>query len=638
MGRLLRAETLEEKNTYVLDLELWPLGDGAERARRFAQIREHIESREGQVLDHVDNESMSIARIRVSGRLADDLLNMDPVASLDFPPQPSWLVANVLRISLQDLPPVPSPPENSEGVCVIDSGIASGHPLLGPAIGDRDVFPASLGSPDDGDGHGTMVAGIALYGDVGACIQQGSFVPELVIYGARVTNDKGEFDDERLVLHQMGDAIRRFASEGCRVFNVSLGDDRRPYDGGRVSPWAAVLDTLARELKVLIVLSAGNRSLPPTDHPGAARSRYPFYLLDDEARVIDPATAALGVTVGSLAGPGSPYQSQRYVDDPAYRRIAAPGQPSPFTRRGPGQQRSIKPEFCDYGGDLSYDVRRKRLLENDPGVATISLNKDYLARLFNFGSGTSFAAPKVARLAALLLGQFPAASPNLIRVLLALSADIPNETANVLQNRHDQLQVCGYGQPTFERAAYSTTSRVTLLAEDDLDIDSFHVYELPIPPVFATTRGERRVAVALAYDPPVRHSRVDYLGIRMSFRLVRGKSLEEVEEAYRRRRADEEHPLSLAGSKYQSTLWPGPTDRDRGTLQKGTLVMRNNPSPEYGETYFLVVRAERSWAREEVTHQSYAIGVLEEHLGAPIDLYTQVRQRTVVSVRARVVP
>jgi hypothetical protein len=240
-------------------------------------------------------------------------------------------------------------------------------------------------------------------------------------------------------------------------------------------------------------------------------------------------------------------------------------------------------------------------------------------------------------MAAVLFGQFREASPNLIRDLLALSAKVPAEAAAILPNKPDQLRVCGYGKPDLERAGFSVPNRVTLIAEAELPIDFFHVYELPVPQSFCNTRGRRKIVVSLAYDPPTRHTRVDYLGVRMSFRLVRGKTLEEVVNAYRRHGKDEGDPPSLAGGSYQCPMWPGPSLRDTSTLQKASFEMARNPLARYGNTYYLVVRAERRWAPVEVTHQTYAVAVMEEH-EALIDLYAEIRQRTEISVRVRVVP
>ena len=85
--------------------------------------------------------------------------------------------------------------------------------------------------------------------------------------------------------------------------------------------------------------------------------------------------------------------------------------------------------------------------------------------------------------------------------------------------------VCGHGQVDLERAAVSDDARVVLYGEDELATDHFAVYRVPIPEPFQTERGERCIRMTLAYDPPVRHTRTDYGGVGMSFRLIRGARL-----------------------------------------------------------------------------------------------------------------
>jgi len=276
----------------------------------------------------------------------------------------------------------------------------------------------------------------------------------------------------------------------------------------------------------------------------------------------------------------------------------------------------------------------QRVRTKDDGLSPVFSSHQPVDRLFNFMSGTSFAAPIVANKAALLMRENPEASPNLVRVLLALGAEIPEETARAVGNPADQVRIAGYGRVDYRRAASSTINRVVLAAEDEVALDSFHVFELPVPPVLTQTRGRRRISVALAFYPPVRHSRQDYLGSRMSFRLVRGKSLEEVVDAYRRHAANEEDPETFSGTRFQCDLWPNTRSRDFSTLQKGELTFTNNPSADYGDTYYVVVRSQRIWAPEEVSHQRYAVGVALEHIAHPIDLYAALRAR--VAVRARV--
>jgi hypothetical protein len=75
------------------------------------------------------------------------------------------------------------------------------------------------------------------------------------------------------------------------------------------------------------------------------------------------------------------------------------------------------------------------------------------------------------------------------------------------------FNLLGYGLPDVARALESEDNRVILFAEDTLATDKFAVYEVPIPDVFQT-KGARQIRVALSFDPPVRHTRLDYADLK----------------------------------------------------------------------------------------------------------------------------
>ncbi len=284
----------------------------------------------GSVADHYIGDSLSSYQIGATGELIRELLNLDAVALVDLPPEPSLAVSDLIARDLRDFPPVREPLGDVPSIAVLDSGLTSAHPLLAAAIGEATSVPLALGDGADDNGHGTRVAGIALYGSIEGCIQARMFAPELRIYSARVLNEHCKFDDSKLITTQMQEAIRYFRNTyRCRVFNLSLGDDNLPYRGGKVSPWASVLDTLSRELNVLIVVSAGNFIYSPRgeEAPDSHLQRFPRYLLDDDAKIIEPATGAIVLSVGSLAlrdglPPGG---AQRNV---ALRPVSSEAEPS----------------------------------------------------------------------------------------------------------------------------------------------------------------------------------------------------------------------------------------------------------------------------------------------------------------------
>ena len=119
----------------------------------------------------------------------------------------------------------------------------------------------------------------------------------------------------------------------------------------------------------------------------------------------------------------------------------------------------------------------------------------------------------------------------------------------------------------------------------------------------------------------------------MSFRLVRGKTLGEVIDHYKKRSLEVDGPIPELDSRYNCGFDSGPTVRECGTLQSATFTMRNNPAAEYGETYYLVVRCERKWFPDEYAKQRFALAVQISHT-AEIELYERIRERVTVRVQA----
>jgi len=654
-GRLIREITIEAEKEYALDLELWHSGDNNIVRGTLSQVEKFIEQKGGKVLDRYVGASVCLARVFVRGDVIDQLLQLEPVAKLDLPPKPALTVAEALQLTIEDFPPITKPSIESPRVCIIDSGIANGHPMLAPAVGESIPVPSSLGTAIDEHGHGTCVAGLALYNDISECITNRQFSPSLWVLSAKVTQIENtpfgpqmKFPDDRLIPTQMREAIEYFHREhGCRVFNISLGDERLIYEGGKPSIWAWTLDDIARKLDVIIVVSAGNSSPDLYDDkhkPEDVINEYPKYLLRKKNRIIEPATAAIPITVGSLAHSDAPRESGGR-DDIALKAIARKNQPSPFTRSGFGIGEAIKPELCEYGGNLVFDYRLKRLWDKNPGVEVISLHHGHVTgRLFAWDRGTSFAAPKVAHCATQILSLFPRASANLIRAFLASSASIPEEAKSILESLGNDAsyKICGYGRPDRSLAAYSFDHRVTLFAENELLADHFHVYEVLLPDIFRNTKGKRNISVTLAFDPPTRHTRKDYLGFTMKFYLIRGKNFEQVKSIFRKSKPSDEKIKGISGTRFECKLQPGHQIREKGTLQKGVFPIGNNPDEEYGDTYYLIVQCAKNWTDEE--KQRYAVVVVMEHKGLEaravetITLYQAIQERIEERERIRIRP
>jgi hypothetical protein len=631
IGPRLKAEGFNEPGdfapaeTYVLDLEIWDLGRRELRTRTLGEIASYVTARAGEVLDEYIGPSISMLRVRCTGALAATLLTVEQVSTLDRPPQPDLETADALQLTLEDLPELNDLDGEAPLIGVIDSGL-NAHPLFEGIIVGAIGVPATLGTADEW-GHGTRVGGVAVFGDLRGQLASGILQRTARLCSARVVNERGAFDDRRLVPSQMREAITTLHQQyGCRLFVSALADIRRVYDGGKVGAWAATLDELARELNVVIIVAAGNRSPRAGTRLDQAVTEYPRYLLEATNRLYEPAGALNVVTVGALAhGEGL---DQQEAEEVQVRPITQVDEPSPFTRIGPGVEGAVKPDLVDTGGTMVLDPLTVQLRtgESSPSAGVLTLHHHFVDRLFTSASGTSYAAPLVAMKAAQILARFPTASANLVRALLVGSGQVPEEAAAKLLPLGENAirRVCGHGRPDLERAMFSDDSRVVLYAEDELAVDHFAIYEVPIPDLFQNG-GRRTIQVSLAYDPPVRHSRLDYAGNSMSFRLHRGCSSDLLFEHYRKRNAADEGRHPDIEGRFNCALEPGPTDRERSSVQIGRRTFVRG-TEGYGDPYYLVVRCEGGWAIDSAPRQRFAVVVELSH-EAEVRLYDRLRVR-----------
>jgi len=224
-----------------------------------------------------------------------------------------------------------------------------------------------------------------------------------------------------------------------------------------------------------------------------------------------------------------------------------------------------------------------------------------------------------------LLSHFPTATANLLRSLLALSASIPKAVSLRTRGLDDKvaLMVCGHGVSNADYAATSDDGRVVLFVEDELLLDHFAVFEIPIPAEFQTTKGTREIKVALAFDPPVRHTRADYLGVTMGWRLLRGTSETEVFDRYRKWAKEEGKPPEFP-SRFVCGTDVGSDLRECGTLQVATYRGKRDIS-QYGDKYYLAVWCSRRWAPATIEKQRYALSVQLRHENVTT-LYQTLRQ------------
>jgi hypothetical protein len=648
------GERIETSSSYVVDVELWYPGALAASAA-VDEVRTLVGAagESDAVRDVYIAPGLVLLRLEITGTLVDALLELDAVASVDLPPRPEFDSAGPSLTPMSSFTAPTAPAADGPRVCVLDTGVAGGHPLLAANLGYAASFLEDDDSPADDHGHGTKVCGQAVFGDVRGRYENDDFSSPVILLSAKIIGRNGRFDDHKLTINQLEDAIRLFSAEpyNCRVFNLSVGVERALFRSGnrRQGLLAESVDRLARQYGVLMVVSAGNHDQALLIERASADSSesFPGLLFREEAGLCDPAASALSLTVGGLA------EHDTTEDDGSGQirvAVARCDEPAPMTRTGPGINGAIKPELADYAGNavtVSHDGGL-RLLASDRSVSVLCLSNNPSDSLFLYGNGTSLAAPRVARTAAILHRTLEksfggAVHPNLVRALLASSATPPDATANVCLAGDDILKAVGYGRPSEDAALNSAPTRVTLIAQDTVPVDHFHIYEIPATEAFKRARGTRSMTVALAFDPPVRRRRFDYLAVEMDFLVIRGRSIEEVFESCRHCRPDEDWDdtaCSIQGAQrmvFRPAAFPRNSEikRGRGTLQKAAFFWqrREAESRGYGDSYWLVVRAKEKWP-SGADAQDYAVVVTMR--ADDEQLYAQVRARVRERARTRI--
>ncbi|GET43926.1 S8 family peptidase [Microseira wollei] len=542
--------------------------------------------------------------------------------------------------------------------------VVSGHPFLRNWVIEERDFDTGENTPTALNGHGTSVAGLVIYGSIAECLENRKWEPKVNICSAKVWRNAPDWGaiipDEHRAEKITEDAIRYFAKERqCKVFNLSLENEGEVYRGGRQFPWAEKLDELARELDIVIVLITGNRSDPPLPEKVYTREQFQKAILkqildDQDQRICNPGTAALALTVGALArsdalGHHEQYGGLRLKD-------ALPGAPAnapaPFTRTGTGYSfgstnGAIKPDLVDYGGNAAIQViagLKPRWVSNHIllGEPTLSLEKN--GRFIGACAGTSFASPHVAHAAAIAAASLETAikqkpSANLIRALVGSASVSPPCPQDWLGDEEETLRLVGYGMCSVDDLTWSKRNRVRLVAMDEIEVDKLHIYRVAIPDIFLSTPGRRGITVALAYDPPVRAIRKEYLANNMGVEALQGLTAQEVER-YRSRRTAEDTGNLPSGAEID--MRPSKTRLQWSTLQVRRKEWKRKPALRIptGETepvIHFVIGCQQRFPTGLDIKQGYGLVVLFWHEAEQIELYQSLQNRvTLRATRLRV--
>tara|TARA_R110002049_G_scaffold263231_2_gene439434 strand:- start:3050 stop:5524 length:2475 start_codon:yes stop_codon:yes gene_type:complete len=621
---------------------------------RMDGIRQIINHYEAKILSNYDNadiETLELPdsftlRVEITGKGFKDLVFSYPyifeVSEPDDIDTPQQIERELRKITAElDIQP---PAIDAPTVCVIDSGIQENHSWLKPGIdtSSSHCFLPSVSSHEVADlvrpnGHGTRVAGAVLYGET--IPKSGTVSLDTWIQNARVLDSNCGMPEEMLPAAVFNKIIKQYhkGNRKTRIFNHSINADS-PCRNRHMSAWAATIDMLCNNYDVLVIQSSGNlrksRQAPQlgvSEHVANGRN-YPEYLNENACRVSNPAQSFQALTVGSIA-----YGA---IEAEGWRSFASEnGHPSAFSRCGLGLWGAIKPEVVEYGGDFLFTD------SNPPDVDNPLVGRDgypELIRSTMYGGpafdsdevGTSFAAPKVSKIAARLQFLLPEESCLLYRALIVQSARWPDWTSQL--SREDQTKVLrrlGYGIPDIGRATTNTEYRTTLIThkEQGLGPGDCHIYQVPIPYELRRPGDDYdiRIDVTLSYAAPPRRTRQSprgYLATWLDW--ISNRRGESMDAFLTRALKSDTEPTQEGAGSIGWTIesrgnWGRLPDvrRNVGTIQKDWAVVKSNALPD---DFCIAVRGHQGWSHDPDSVATYTLAVSFEIMGQEIPIYEKL--------------
>jgi len=534
-----RLATLEA--FWTEPMELFPPPDERSWWELWLRERDGVEARVASFAEQTD-VTVGLSRLIFSERrvmlvratarqLSSAVGVLDDLAELRRPsvaaqPLADWSLADqrefVHNLADRVRPPTPDAP----AICLLDTGIEADHPLISPAFAPSDAHVCNLRwGLDDRQGHGTQMAGVALYSDLGKALLSQQ---PMTLYGWResvkIVPDRG-LSDERLYAALTAQAvslpeITRPARDRAFVMAVSAASpqDAPGAELGQPTGWSAALDALAAG-QAIDVSDDGIVAILEDEHVNqrlffvsAGNVRRPYELdhltRSDIEPVEDPGQAWNVITVGAST---ELHDLSSQTDFNSWAPLAPLGELSPFSRTSVGfkPQWAHKPDVVFEGGNAAASPERTTI--DTPGALGVLTTRSTAlgGRLLTTMTGTSPATAAVGGMATDLQTSYPDFWPETLRGLIVQSARwspqmLASTPGNRKQDHAHRVRRYGWGVPDRERALRSADDAVTLIVQDTIHpyrngkMREMHLHDLPWPNEVLAQLGDNEVQLRIA--------------------------------------------------------------------------------------------------------------------------------------------
>lgn len=398
--------------------------------------------------------SAAVAQLRPASGLTASLLNM-----------PSAVQAAAVQAAAPRVTPAN---DGAPSVCLLDTGVHD-HPLLAPSIRAKLVVGGTY-TPHDYDGHGTKMAGLALFDNLPAVIRGGGAALAVALESVAIEPPPGLGGELSVPAARVRDAVREIETKrgsGGRVFCLAMNAPGDASDGVP-STLSIEIDQLAFNPSAvqaprLFCVAAGN--LPHAPHHAG-------YQVANEAHGIQtPAQAWNALTVGAC--------TELEADLAPQSPLAPQGDLSPWSRTAVSWSSDArppsKPDVMFEGGNHPFD----------PTTLDVGVHADLLmlttshdpAELLCLTGQTSAATAAAAGFCARIQAEYPRFWPETVRGLLVHAAEhteamrqrVAHVPAKDGRRKAALLQRFGYGRTDRARALENARNTLTLVHQGHLE-------------------------------------------------------------------------------------------------------------------------------------------------------------------------
>ena len=646
--------------------EVWLSSDTDVAIQKFEEllVHEEIEKEQGLIkfperavklifanrkqLERLTTLSDDIAEYRLAKETAAFWLDMENQE------QAQWVKDLLQRCKVEPNPKV--------AICVLDTGINNGHPLLSLVLKSADcqAVDPSWGI-DDHDGHGTLMAGLAAYGDLRECLSgTGTIHLRHCLESVKILPKPPKKNALKLWGYITDQAVSRAeiqSPDKKRILCMAISAiDTR--DRGRPSSWSGNVDQLSSGVndnnKRLFIICAGNITVADFK----TIQNYPDAQLTDS--VHDPAQSWNALAVGAY----TKLDQIKNKSFAGFSPVAPSGGLSPFSTTSLewDPRWPIKPDIVMEGGNVARDG--KGFCSSTDDLSLLSTFRDPATRHFCDFSMTSAATAQAAWFAAQIHNVYPDIWPETIRALMVHSAEWTDTLkAQFLPTRPTKkdysqlLRICGYGVPNLTRALYSASNSLTLIAQEELQpfdkkndgesgykTKEMHLYDLPWPKedllnLSDQTKVQMRVTLSYFIEPGPGEigwkDRYRYASHALRFDV---KSPKETKDDFLKRinvavrSENEDHP----GTPSASDHWIiGSNGRDKGSIHSDIW---DGTAAELAESGVIAIYPVIGWWRERAYLEKwnrkarYALVVSITTPEEQVDIYTSVANKIGITV------